>query len=118
MRQELNLAAAQYRSVVMSALQNVADAMYVIQSDAQALKAAATAARAAGKLGDLTRSQYEAGSADFQALLTVQQGEQLANIKLAQAQTNRLGDAAVLFQALGGGWWNRETKAVAGAKPE
>jgi hypothetical protein len=26
---------------------------------------------------------------------------------LVQAQANRLSDTAALFQALGGGWWNR-----------
>ena len=100
----------------MSALQNVADTLYVIQSDAQALKAAATAAQAANKMGELTRKQYEAGSVDFQTLLVVQQNEQLATINLVQAQTNRLGDTAALFQALGGGWWNREAKDKAEAK--
>jgi NodT family efflux transporter outer membrane factor (OMF) lipoprotein len=112
----LNQAGAQYRGVVMSALQNVADSLYVIQSDAQALKAAATAAQAASKMGELTRKQYESGSVDFQTLLVVQLNEQLANINLVQAQTNRLGDTAALFQALGGGWWNREAKETEKAK--
>jgi outer membrane protein TolC len=97
-------------------LQNVADALYVIQSDAQALKAAADAAQAASKIGELTSKQYEAGSVDFPTLLVAQQNEQLANINLVQAQTNRLGDTAALFQALGGGWWNRAPGDVAGAK--
>ncbi len=26
----------------------------------------------------------------------------------AQARAARLGDSAALYQALGGGWWNRE----------
>ncbi|HLY96041.1 MAG: efflux transporter outer membrane subunit [Sideroxydans sp.] len=106
--QGLNQAGAQYRSVVMTALQDVADTLYVIQSDARALKAAAAAAQAASKMGDMTRQQYEAGRVDFQTLLVVQQNEQLATINLVQAQTNRLGDTAALFQALGGGWWNHE----------
>lgn len=106
--QGLNQAGAQYRSVVMAALQDVADTLYVIQSDARALKAAAAAAQAASRMGDLTRRQYEAGHVDFQTLLVVQQNEQLATINLVQAQTNRLGDTAALFQALGGGWWNHE----------
>ncbi len=104
----LNQASAQYRSVVMVALQNVADALYVIQADAQALNAAATAAQAASKMTEMTNNQYEAGYVDFQTLLAAQQNEQVAAINLMQAQTNRLGDTAVLFQALGGGWWNRE----------
>lgn len=115
-KEGLTMAGAQYRGVVMAALQNVADALYVIQADARALKAAAEAAQAAGKIGDLTRKQYEAGSVDFQTLLVAQQNEQLANINLVQAQTNRLGDTAALFQALGGGWWNREAKDTARTK--
>ena len=115
-QQGLNQAGAQYRGVVMAALQNVADTLYVIQSDARALNAAAQAAQAASKMGELTRKQYEAGAVDFQTLLTAQQNEQLANINLVQAQTNRLGDTAALFQALGGGWWNHEAKETAKAK--
>lgn len=106
-QENLTQAAANYRSVVMSALQNVADALYVIQSDAQALNAAARTAAAASKAGKLTRDQYEAGAIDFQTLLVAQQNEQYATINLVQAQTNRLGSTAALFQALGGGWWNR-----------
>lgn len=115
-KEGLAIAGAQYRSVVMAALQNVADALYVIQSDAKALKAAAEAAQAARKIGELTSKQYQAGSVDFPTLLVAQQNEQLANINLVQAQTNRLGDTAALFQALGGGWWNRVPGDVAGEK--
>jgi hypothetical protein len=32
---------------------------------------------------------------------------QNAVIGVVQAQANRLMDTAALFQALGGGWWNR-----------
>jgi outer membrane protein TolC len=40
-------------------------------------------------------------------LLTQQQAYQQAVIALLQAQANRLIDTAALYQALGGGWWNR-----------
>jgi hypothetical protein len=40
-------------------------------------------------------------------LLTQQQADQKAVIALIQAQANRLIDTAALYQALGGGWWNR-----------
>jgi NodT family efflux transporter outer membrane factor (OMF) lipoprotein len=115
-QQGLTQAAAQYRSVVMAALQDMADTLHVIQSDAQALKAAATATQAAVRMGELTHKQYEAGAVDFQTLLVAQQNEQLAIINLVQAQSNRLGDTAALFQALGGGWWNHETQDKAGTK--
>lgn len=116
-QQGLAQAGAQYRSVVMAALQNVADALYVIQSDAQALKAATDGAQAASKLSELTRKQYEAGYVDFQTALLAQQNEQLASINLIQAQTNRLGDTAALFQALGGGWWNHQDDHTEAKQP-
>jgi outer membrane protein TolC len=106
--QVLTHVGTQYRNVVMAALQNVTDVLYIIQYDAQALKAAATVAQAASKMGELTRKQYESGAVDFQTMLVVQQNEQSATVNLLQAQTNHLGDAAALFQALGGGWWGRE----------
>lgn len=105
--QALLQAGAQYRSTVITAVQNVADTLYTVQSDADALKAAATAAQAARTSLDLTRKQYQLGYANYQAQLTAEQSYQLAVINLVQAQTNRLGDTAALYQALGGGWWNR-----------
>jgi hypothetical protein len=33
--------------------------------------------------------------------------KQARGLNLAQAQANRYADTAALFQALGGGWWNR-----------
>ena len=110
--QALLQAGAQYRSTVMTALQNVADTLYTIQSDAKALKAAATAAQAAQTTLDLTRKQYQLGYVNYQTQLAAEQNQLQAVINLAQAQTNRLGDTAALYQALGGGWWNRtETMA-------
>ena len=34
----------------------------------------------------------------------------VAVLNLAQAQANRYSDTAALFQALGGGWWNRQSR--------
>ncbi len=109
--QALIQAGAQYRSTVMTALQNVADTLYTIQSDANALKAAATAAQAAQTTLDLTRKQYQLGYVSYQTQLAAEQNNLQAVINLAQAQTNRLGDTAALYQALGGGWWNRPDDA-------
>jgi outer membrane protein TolC len=41
-------------------------------------------------------------------LLDAQRQYHLARILLVQAQALRFADTAALFQALGGGWWNRE----------
>lgn len=105
-QQELIQAGAQYRSTVITALQNVADTLHIIQSDADALKAADTSERAAQTVVVLTRKQYDVGYVNYQTLLAAEQSHRLAVINLIQAQTNRLGDTAALYQALGGGWWN------------
>lgn len=105
--QALIQAGAQYRSTVITALQNVADTLYTIRSDANALKAAASAAQAAQTALDLTRKQYDLGYVNYQTQLAAEQSYLQAAINLTQAQTNRLGDTAALYQTLGGGWWNR-----------
>ncbi|MHB1098966.1 MAG: efflux transporter outer membrane subunit [Burkholderiales bacterium] len=106
-KQALLQAGAQYRSTVIAALQNVADVLYTVQSDATALKHAAVAAQAAQTAFELTRKQYELGAVSYQAQLLAEQNYQSALINLVQARTNRFGDTAALYQALGGGWWNR-----------
>lgn len=56
---------------------------------------------------DLAEKQYQSGYANYLALLSAEQAYQQAVINLVQAQANRYADTAALFQALGGGWWNR-----------
>jgi NodT family efflux transporter outer membrane factor (OMF) lipoprotein len=100
-------AAEQYRSTVLTAFQNVADTLHALQQDADALQAAAAAKNAARVTLDLSRKQYQSGYASYLALLSAEQAYQQAVINLVQAQANRYADTAALFQALGGGWWNR-----------
>jgi NodT family efflux transporter outer membrane factor (OMF) lipoprotein len=100
-------AAEQYRSTVMTAFQNVADSLVALDQDAAGLKAAAAAEVAAKRTLDLSQRQWKAGYADYLSLLNAQQTYQQARINLVQAQANRYADTAALFQALGGGWWNR-----------
>jgi NodT family efflux transporter outer membrane factor (OMF) lipoprotein len=102
-------AAAQYRSTVIAAFQNVADSLYALQADADALKAAVNSERAAKVTLDLVTRQVEVGQVNYLALLSARQTYQQALISLSQARANRFADTAALFQALGGGWWNRST---------
>ncbi len=71
--QALIQAGAQYRSTVMTALQNIADTLYTIQSDANALKAAATAEQAAQTTWGLYRKQYQLGYINYQSELAAEQ---------------------------------------------
>jgi outer membrane protein TolC len=100
-------AAAQYRSTVLTAFQNVADTLYALQSDAESLKAAVAAERATKVTLDLAFKQQQFGYISYLPLLSAQQAYQQALIIRVQAQANRFADTAALFQALGGGWWNR-----------
>jgi len=100
-------ASEQYRSTVLTAFENVADTLHALDQDDDALKAAAAARDAAKVTLDLTSKQMQVGYVNYLTLLSAEQAYQQALINLVQAQTNRYADTAALFQALGGGWWNR-----------
>ena len=100
-------AAEQYRSTVLTAFQNVADTLHALQQDANELSAAASARDAAKVTLDLAQKQFQTGYAGYVPLLTAEQTYQQALLTLIQAQATRYADTAALFQALGGGWWNR-----------
>jgi NodT family efflux transporter outer membrane factor (OMF) lipoprotein len=97
----------QYRSTVLTAFQNVADSLHALEQDADGLKAAVAARDAAKVALDLTMRQMQVGYVSYLALLNAEQAYQQAVINLVQVQSNRYADTAALFQALGGGWWNR-----------
>jgi NodT family efflux transporter outer membrane factor (OMF) lipoprotein len=100
-------ATATYRSTVIAAVQNVADVLRALQYDAEALRAQVAAERAAADSLTLARGQYQAGAVTYLTLLNAQQTYQTARLNLVRAQAARFSDSAALFQALGGGWWNR-----------
>jgi NodT family efflux transporter outer membrane factor (OMF) lipoprotein len=102
-------AAAQYRSVVLAAFQNVADVLRALQADARAVDAAIAAEASAARNIDLVRRQVEQGQVSVPILLNAQQAYLQTSLARVQAEASRLADTAALFQALGGGWWNRPT---------
>ena len=99
-------AAAQYKSVVHVAFQNVADSLRAIQTDAIALQKAVASEAASAKSLAIVRKRMELGDVNYLALLNAQQTYQQAILSLAQAKAARYADTVALFQALGGGWWN------------
>lgn len=102
-------AEAQYRQTVLEAFRDVADALRALEIDAQTLKAQAEAESSARTSLDLARQRFRLGAASYLTLLNAERQHQQARIDLVQAQAARYSDTAALFQALGGGWWNRET---------
>jgi NodT family efflux transporter outer membrane factor (OMF) lipoprotein len=98
---------AQYRSTVIAAFQNVADILQAIEHDADALAADAAAVQAAHQALDIAQARARLGSVSGGSVLGIQQSYQTALAALVQAKAARFTDTVTLFQALGGGWWNR-----------
>lgn len=108
----LQASGAQYQNTVITAFQNVADALEILQYDAITLQAAQTAEDAAAQSLTVTQAQYRLGGEPFTAVLTAQTNYQNAAINQVKARATRLADTAALFQALGGGWWHRNDVAA------
>ena len=105
-------AAANYDATVLTAFQNVSNTLYALQADADALGADTIAERAAADSLKLQQAQYKSGGASYLQVLTSEQTYQNAAIALVKARAQRFADTAALFQALGGGWWNRNDLAA------
>jgi NodT family efflux transporter outer membrane factor (OMF) lipoprotein len=105
-------AAANYKATVLTAFQNVSDTLLALQGDAEALAAQTDAERSAAGSLDLVQAQYKAGGASYLQVLSAEQTYQTAAVALVKARAQRFTDTAALFQALGGGWWNRADVAA------
>jgi NodT family efflux transporter outer membrane factor (OMF) lipoprotein len=103
-------AAAQYRETVLQAFQNVADVLRALDGDAATLRALSDAEKAARESFELAREQFRLGAASYLTLLNAERQYQEARLNLVPARAARFADTAALFQALGGGWWNREER--------
>lgn len=101
-RAGVDIAGAQYRAVVLSAFQNVADALRALAADEDAVAAQEKAYQAAAASLDIVRQQYQLGAVSYLALIGAEQNCQQAVIGRAQALANRLSDVVALYLALGG----------------
>lgn len=104
---------ALYQLSVLTAFQDVADVLNALEYDARTLKAQAEAEAAARESLEVTQQQLKFGAANYVQLFNAQRQYSLAKFALVQAQATRYADTAALFQALGGGWWNREPASAA-----
>jgi NodT family efflux transporter outer membrane factor (OMF) lipoprotein len=111
-KQALKQAAAQYQNTVIAAYQNVADTLHMSLSDADALRLDVEAENSSRVSYDLSRRQMEIGYVDVLTLLSAETAYQQTVLTRVQAQATRYGDTVALFQALGGGWWNRKEVAA------
>ena len=79
-----------------------------IQADAETLTAAQNTERAAMQSLQIARKQQSVGDISESTLLIAELAWQQASLALIQAKAARFVDTTALFQALGGGWWNRK----------
>ena len=110
-------AAANYRATVITAFQNVSDTLHALQGDADALAAESLAQSTAAESLKLVQAQYKSGAASYLQVLSSEQSYQSATVALVKARAQRYADTAALFQALGGGWWNRSDVAANSTQP-
>ncbi len=99
-------ARASYRSTVVGAFVEVADALQALRHDGDSYAAHTRALQSAAASRDLALAQYRAGKFNELQVLTVEQQYQNAALSQVQADAQRFTDSAELFRALGGGWWS------------
>jgi NodT family efflux transporter outer membrane factor (OMF) lipoprotein len=103
-------AVAQYRQAVLTAFQNVEDALAAarVLQDEQTLTAQA-AADATQNVA-ITLNAYKAGTVDYTTVASVQASALGAQQQLLNIQAQRMTETVDLIQALGGGWSADELK--------
>jgi NodT family efflux transporter outer membrane factor (OMF) lipoprotein len=97
-------AVASYEQTMLTALQEVENALVAFESGRRRLVSLTAAADAAGAAAHLALVQYTAGLADFQTVLDTGRTVLAIEDGVASAQGDRLSALIQLYKALGGGW--------------
>jgi NodT family efflux transporter outer membrane factor (OMF) lipoprotein len=93
-----------YRKTVLTAFQEVEDALTAVHAADMRASELRTAMTQARKAYDIAQKRYDVGTIDFQTLLDTQNALLSAEDNYAQARLARLQAAVTLYKALGGGW--------------
>ncbi|MEO8546454.1 MAG: efflux transporter outer membrane subunit, partial [Burkholderiaceae bacterium] len=100
----LEQARASYQSTILTALQEVEDALVALRQDRARLVNLQAAADAAGNAALLARQRYSSGLVDFQTVLDTQRSQLNAQDSVASTEATVSADHVRLYKALGGGW--------------
>jgi NodT family efflux transporter outer membrane factor (OMF) lipoprotein len=95
-----------YESSVLSALEEVENALFALAGSRRRQTTLDDAARAAGNADQLARQQYQAGLVDFQTVLNAQRSLLGAQDSLKSSEADTATALIRLYKALGGGWSN------------
>lgn len=103
-RAATDAALANYRQVVLVALEDTENALTAVSATERREREIALAEAAARNSALLARSQYRAGLIDFQALLDSERTLLSSQDARVTARTDRATAVVQLYKALGGGW--------------
>jgi outer membrane protein TolC len=101
--------AASYQGTVLSAFQDVANALYAVDADSRALQMSQDSESASQTTWKLSDSQLKAGYASMPTALAAKQSWLQAQAARVAAQGSLYGDVVALYQSLGGGVLGSDT---------
>ncbi|MFW8565617.1 efflux transporter outer membrane subunit [Orrella sp. 11846] len=111
-------ALANYESVILTALEEVENALLAHALSREKTRAWRQAAAASSSAATQSLQLYQSGLVDFEQVLLTQRTELSAQDSLAQARANEVTTLIQLYKALGGGWQpETENEASAQTKP-
>jgi NodT family efflux transporter outer membrane factor (OMF) lipoprotein len=97
-----------YEATVVTALEEVENALVSLEANRQRLQALQAAADSARSAALLARTRYTAGLADFQTVLDTERTGLSVEDSVASTQAAQVTSLIQLYKALGGGWSNVE----------
>lgn len=97
-------AIASYEATVLTALEEVENALVSLEKSRERLSSLAAAAEASTNAAILARSQYTAGLVDFQTVLDTERTVLSVEDGVATTEGDRVIALIQLYKALGGGW--------------
>jgi len=93
-----------YEAVVLSALEEVENALVAYAGEQQRRQSLSEATRAARKAAELAQHKYQAGLTDFSNVLDAERSLLSFQDQLAQSDGTVTSNLIRLYKALGGGW--------------
>jgi NodT family efflux transporter outer membrane factor (OMF) lipoprotein len=103
-----------YRKTIVTALQDVEDALSNVDNDRRQIASLNAAEGTAARAEDIARTRYRGGLVTYSDVLQAQASRISLESQLIQARGSLSRDTVALFKALGGGW---PELAQGGAQP-
>jgi NodT family efflux transporter outer membrane factor (OMF) lipoprotein len=93
-----------YESTVLTAIQDVEDALKAFSAEQERHKALVEAADAANQTLDMSRTLYASGQKDFLTVLDSERSALTTQNNVVQSDANISADLILLYKSMGGGW--------------